>query len=146
MRAVVQRVSEAAVSVEGARCAEIQRGMLVLVGIEQQDSKPVMDAFAQKLLSFRIFSDQQGKMNLNVSQAGGALLLVSQFTLAADTRRGNRPGFSCAAAPDTARSLYEYLITVLRERNQVPVHSGIFAADMQVSLVNDGPVTFTFAL
>ena len=146
MRAVVQRVAEASVSVDGDVCAKIERGMLVLVGVERDDDHSTIDLFAQKLIKFRIFSDHLGKMNLNVIEAGGALLVVSQFTLAADTGRGNRPGFSSAAPPEQARALYEYLLTRLREQAKVPVASGIFAADMKVSLVNDGPVTFTFAM
>ena len=146
MRAVVQRVSEASVTVEGDVCAKIDRGMLILVGVEKEDNQDSMEAFAQKILKFRIFSDQSGKMNLNVVEAGGGLLVVSQFTLAADTGRGNRPGFSAAAAPEHARALYEHLISHLRSLGNVPVESGIFAADMKVSLVNDGPVTFTFSM
>ena len=146
MRAVVQRVRRADVQVDGNICAEIEQGLLVLVGVEQHDDEAIMDTIAQKILSFRVFSDQNGKMNLNVADVGGSLLLVSQFTLAADTRRGNRPGFSQAAPPAQARALYEYLVTKLKALDTVPVQTGIFAADMQVSLVNDGPVTFTFSL
>lgn len=144
MKAVVQRVSAAQVLVAGSACAKIDLGLLVLVGIEQKDNVGVVEKFANKLLSFRIFPDQQGRMNLNVAEAKGALLVVSQFTLAAGTDRGNRPGFSGVADPVRAKALYESLVTVLEDTNTVPVQTGIFAADMQVSLTNEGPVTFTF--
>lgn len=145
MKVVVQRVAEASVSIAGDVCAKIDRGLLVLVGIEQGDDQSSLQRCAQKLLSFRVFSDQQGKMNLDVRAAGGALLVVSQFTLAADTARGNRPGFSSAAAPEQARALYEDLVTLLRAAAGVEIQTGVFAADMQVALINDGPVTFTFS-
>lgn len=146
MRAVVQRVTSASVSIGGECCAKIDRGMLVLVAVEQGDSEAHARKLADKLLAFRMFADANGKMNLSVGEAGGALLVVSQFTLAASTERGNRPGFSGAAPPDEAERLYERFVTFLREKNMVPVETGRFAADMQVSLVNDGPVTFTFVL
>jgi D-tyrosyl-tRNA(Tyr) deacylase len=146
MKAVIQRVGSASVSVAGEVCAKIDRGMLVLVAVEPGDSDTQVQKLADKLLALRMFSDDNGKMNLNVQQAGGACLLVSQFTLAANVMRGNRPGFSGAADPAQARALYEQLVTVLRDAAVVPVESGIFAADMQVSLVNDGPVTFIVEL
>lgn len=146
MKAVIQRVSSASVRVDGELCAKIDRGMLVLVAVEPGDSDTHVQKLADKLLALRMFADDNGKMNLNVHQAGGACLLVSQFTLAANVMRGNRPGFSGAADPSHARTLYEQLVTVLRGAAVVPVESGIFAADMQVSLVNDGPVTFIVEL
>lgn len=146
MKAVIQRVSSASVSVDGKVCAKIDRGMLVLVAVEPGDSDTHVQKLADKLLALRMFADDDGKMNLNVQQAGGACLLVSQFTLAANVMRGNRPGFSGAADPARARVLYEQLVTVLRDAAAVQVESGIFAADMQVSLVNEGPVTFIVEL
>jgi|TARA_R110002073_G_scaffold11861_1_gene53336 D-tyrosyl-tRNA(Tyr) deacylase len=144
MKAVVQRVARASVTIDGNCCSEIEQGLLVLLGVEQDDDVSKAEKLAAKLLKFRIFSDQDGKMNWNISDVGGSLLVVSQFTLAATTGQGNRPGFSSAAAPVLAESLYEHFVTVLRRADAVPVKTGVFAADMQVSLLNDGPVTFTF--
>ena len=141
MLGLIQRVSRASVSVEEKEVGCIDQGILLLLGIEKKDSHAAADKLLDKLLGYRIFADEQGKMNCNVQQIGGGILVVSQFTLAADTRKGTRPGFSTAAAPALAEELYDYFVARLRERHQ-PVATGIFAANMQVSLINDGPVTF----
>lgn len=140
MKALIQRVSRAAVSVDGETVGTIGQGLLVLLGVEKADNSNTVLRMAEKLLAYRVFSDAEGKMNLSVSDIGGSLLVVSQFTLAADARKGLRPSFSAAAAPEMANTLYEHLVEVLRQH--IDVASGIFAADMQVELVNDGPVTF----
>lgn len=141
MKALIQRVTEASVSVKGDTIGSIGPGLLVLLGIEQQDNDSSVEKMAERLLAYRIFSDTEGKMNLSVRDIAGSLLIVSQFTLAADTRKGLRPSFSCAAKPDQARWLYESLANTIKQRG-ITVATGQFAADMQVSLVNDGPVTF----
>lgn len=141
MIALIQRVTRAHVQVEGRTVGAIDRGILALIGMEAADSPQVGARLLEKLLTYRIFPDEAGKMNLNLQQISGGLLLVPQFTLAADTRKGTRPSFSCAAAPNTARSLFENLLEAARARPG-PVASGVFGADMQVHLVNDGPVTF----
>ncbi|MBT0956147.1 D-tyrosyl-tRNA(Tyr) deacylase [Alphaproteobacteria bacterium KMM 3653] len=141
MRALVQRVSEAAVRVDGKVIGEIGEGLLVLVCAMQGDDTGRAKALALKLSKLRIFRDADGRMNRSVIDTGGAVLLVSQFTLAADTSRGNRPGFSAAAPPDEGRVLYEETGSAL-EALGLPVAYGEFGADMKVSLVNDGPVTF----
>lgn len=140
MRAVVQRVSEARVSVEGAVLGEIGPGLMVLVCAMQGDGDSEAEKLAAKLARLRIFRDDEGRMNRSVLDAGGAALVVSQFTLAADTSRGNRPGFSAAAEPSEGKRLYEHFAAAL-QREGVPVATGRFGADMQVALVNDGPVT-----
>ena len=140
MKAVVQRVREARVDIDGQTVGAIGQGLLVLLCAERGDSDAVADRLLAKLLKLRIFSDAAGKMNLSLQDVGGGLLLVSQFTLAADTGSGNRPGFSGAAAPDEGRRLYDYLVDRARAAHPI-VATGIFAADMQVHLVNDGPVT-----
>lgn len=141
MRALIQRVSEARVVVDGATVGEIGHGLLALVAVQQGDDAAAVDRLLHKLLHYRVFGDDAGKMNLDLQQAAGGLLLVSQFTLAADTAKGLRPSFSCAAEPAHARTLYELLVE--RARAAWPqTASGIFAAYMQVHLVNDGPVTF----
>lgn len=141
MIALLQRVSEASVTIDEEVTAQIGQGLLALIGIEKGDTSASCTALLDKLLAYRMFSDDDGKMNLNVQQAGGGLLLVSQFTLVADTRSGLRPGFSRGASPSEARVLFELIVTKAKERH-APVASGIFAADMKVGLVNDGPVTF----
>jgi len=141
MLGLVQRVNKASVEVEGKEVGAINKGILLLLGIEKNDSEKSADKLLDKLLAYRIFSDEQGKMNCSVQQVNGGILVVSQFTLAADTRKGLRPSFSSAAPPQLAQQLYDYFVTRLRERH-TDVATGIFAADMQVSLVNDGPVTF----
>ena len=141
MIAVLQRVRVARVEIDGALCAAIDRGLLVLVGVRPSDDAASAARMAERLLKYRVFGDDSGKMNLNLQQIGGELLLVPQFTLAADTRHGLRPGFSTAAPPEQGRRLFEALVAEARGRG-ARVSSGVFGADMQVSLTNDGPVTF----
>ena len=140
MLAVLQRVREARVDIEGETVGEIGRGLMVLVCAEKGDTEAEAARLLGRMLRLRIFSDAAGKMHLSLQDVGGGLLLVSQFTLAADTRSGNRPGFSAAAAPDDGRRLYEHLVQIARAAHPV-VATGRFGADMQVALVNDGPVT-----
>ncbi len=140
MRALIQRVSEAAVRVDGELLGEVGPGLLILVCAMQGDTEANADALAAKIGKLRIFKDEAGKMNRSLIDTGGAALVVSQFTLAADTSRGNRPGFSPAAAPDEGERLYEYFAEQMRVQG-VEVAQGRFGADMQVRLVNDGPVT-----
>jgi len=141
VRAVVQRVTSASVTVDDRVTGEIGAGLLVLLGVEQGDAVSDVQYVSAKIRDLRIFADDAGKMNLNVRQIGGGLLLVPQFTLVADTRKGTRPGFSGGAPPDQARELFEALL-LGAEAAHSPVASGVFGADMQVHLVNDGPVTF----
>lgn len=141
MRAVVQRVAEASVAIEGRIVGRIGRGLAVLVGVETEDADVDVDWLAGKIAALRIFADPAGKMNLTVREVGGEALVVSQFTLLADTARGNRPSFVRAARPEAAIPLYERFLEVLEPLVGRPVARGVFAADMQVSLVNDGPVT-----
>ena len=140
MQALIQRVSQAKVVVGGETVGEIGPGLLVLVCAERGDTDAQAERLVAKLLKLRIFSDAEGKMNRSVQYIAGGLLLVSQFTLAADTRGGNRPSFTGAAAPDEGRRLYEKVVALARAAH-APVATGEFAADMQVHLVNDGPVT-----
>lgn len=140
MLAVIQRVSEARVVVEGRAIGEIGQGLLVLVCAEREDGESHADKLLARLLKLRIFSDDAGKMNRSVQDVGGGLLVVSQFTLAADTSGGNRPSFTNAAPPQLGRSLYEYFVEKARAAHPL-VQTGEFAADMRVHLVNDGPVT-----
>ena len=140
MISVIQRVSEARVVVDGRTVGEIGAGLLVLLCAERGDTESQADRLLGKLLKLRIFSDEAGKMNRSVQDVGGGLLLVSQFTLAADTSGGNRPSFTNAAAPDEGRRLYDYFVAQARAAHPV-VQTGEFAADMKVMLVNDGPVT-----
>ena len=140
MKAVLQRVSEARVEVEGEVIGAIGPGLLVLLCAERGDSDAVADKLLAKLLKLRIFSDEAGKMNRSVQDVGGGLLLVSQFTLAADCSSGTRPSFTQAAAPDEGRRLYDYFVARAQALHPI-VQTGRFAADMKVSLVNDGPVT-----
>lgn len=141
MRALIQRVSEARVQVNGSCVGEIGSGLLVFLAVQKDDTPAAVERLLHKVISYRVFSDAQGKMNLNVQQAAGGLLVVSQFTLAADTRKGLRPGFSCAAEPAEAERLYDYFVAEANKL-ELAVASGVFAADMKVHLVNDGPVTF----
>ncbi|WP_075880321.1 D-aminoacyl-tRNA deacylase [Vreelandella massiliensis] len=141
MKALIQRVSRASVEVEAQTVGAIEHGLLALVGVEKGDSEAHADKLLQKLLHYRVFSDAEGKMNLNVQQAGGGLLLVSQFTLAADTQKGLRPSFSSAAPPAEGERLFHYLVKQARQ-SDIPIATGEFGANMQVSLINDGPVTF----
>lgn len=141
MIALIQRVSEASVTVEGEVTGAIGQGLLVLLGVEQGDDEVKADKLLHKVSGYRVFSDENGKMNLNVSQIGGSLLVVSQFTLAADTKSGMRPSFSCGAPPSEAERLYDYFVAKAAASG-IPTATGRFAADMKVALVNDGPVTF----
>ncbi|MEG0676837.1 MAG: D-aminoacyl-tRNA deacylase [Comamonas sp.] len=140
MMSVIQRVKSAQVQVDGQVIGQIEQGLLVLVCAERGDSEAEADKLLAKLLKLRIFSDADGKMNLSLQDVGGGLLIVSQFTLAADTRGGNRPSFTGAATPDEGRRLYDYFVDQARAAHPL-VQTGEFAADMQVHLVNDGPVT-----
>lgn len=140
MKFVVQRVSNASVTVEGIEIGKIGKGFLVLIGIENNDNHAVADKMIKKLLSLRIFEDENGKTNLDITTVKGELLLISQFTLYADCKKGNRPSFTDAGNPDKARELYEYIITC--SATQIPVvQHGRFGAEMKVALVNDGPFT-----
>ena len=140
MRLVVQRVLQAEVQVDGQSIGKIGRGFLVLVGVGKDDTKEIADKYLKKLLGLRIFEDENGKTNLSLADVNGELLLVSQFTLYANCRKGNRPSFIEAGAPDEANKLYEYIIS--EASKQVPVvQHGSFGADMKVSLINDGPFT-----
>ena len=140
MKVLLQRVSEASVEVAGECVASIGAGLLALVGVAPEDGEHQLQWLADKTLGLRIFPDEIKPMNLSVTDVSGELLVVSQFTLAADTSRGRRPGFSGAAAPQHAEAVYDRFVEVLRET--MPVQTGVFGADMQVSLINDGPVTF----
>lgn len=141
MKALIQRVGRACVEVRGETVGTIDHGLLALIGIEQDDTEAHADKLLHKLLHYRVFSDDDGKMNLNLQQVEGGLMLVSQFTLAADTRKGLRPGFSRAASPVLGKQMFTYLLERATEA-WTHVASGEYGADMQVSLVNDGPVTF----
>jgi D-tyrosyl-tRNA(Tyr) deacylase len=141
MRALVQRVREASVSVDGARMAAIGRGLLVLCAVSAADDDADRDWLARKIVSLRIFDDGTGVMNLSVADAGGDILAVSQFTLYASTRKGARPSYSAAAAPDIAQPRFAGFVSALEREHGKPVAVGRFGADMQVALVNDGPVT-----
>ncbi|MHA6262834.1 D-aminoacyl-tRNA deacylase [Arenibacterium sp. CAU 1754] len=140
MRALIQRVSEAAVRFEGAVIGEIGPGMLILICAMQGDGEAQADQLAAKIAKLRIFRDDEGRMNRSLLDVGGAALVVSQFTLAADTSRGNRPGFSTAAPPAEGEALYEVFARAIADQG-IPVQTGRFGADMAVSLINDGPVT-----
>ena len=140
MKALIQRVSAASVSVDGECCASISRGFLVFLGITHGDTKADAEKIAEKIRKLRIFEDENGKTNLSIEDVAGELLVVSQFTLYADCKRGNRPGFENAAEPAYAKSVYEYFLSCCKNRFASVAH-GIFGADMKVSLVNDGPFT-----
>lgn len=141
MIALLQRVSEAWVDIGKARVADIGPGLMVLVGVEQGDDEPKANRLLERLLGYRVFADTDGRMNLSIADTAGDLLLVPQFTLAADTRKGRRPGFSSAADPDIGQSLFEYFVRRARQQHAV-VGTGRFGTDMKVGLINDGPVTF----
>lgn len=141
MQGLIQRVSEAKVVVEGEVVGEIKQGILLLLGVEKGDDQQKADKLLHKVLGYRIFSDSEGKMNLSLKDIGGDLLVVSQFTLAADTKKGMRPSFSSAAVPGLGEELYEYFVKQARA-SLAKVQTGQFGADMKVHLVNDGPVTF----
>ncbi|QJD30345.1 D-aminoacyl-tRNA deacylase [Methylococcus geothermalis] len=141
MIALIQRVTEASVRVDGETIGAIGRGLLALVAVERGDGEPQVSRMAERLLGYRLFADGENRMNLSVVETGGGVLLVPQFTLAADTAKGMRPSFTPAADPETGRRLFDALVEVIRSRHS-PLATGRFGADMQVSLVNDGPVTF----
>ncbi len=141
MIGLLQRVSHADVAVDGATVGAIARGLLVLVGVEKGDDQAAAARLLERLLGYRVFPDQEGKMNLSLRDVGGGLLLVPQFTLAADTHKGTRPSFSSAAPPEIGRALFGHFVELARARHS-QVATGIFGADMKVSLTNDGPVTF----
>ena len=143
MRFVIQRVNEASVSIEGNTVGQIEKGFLVLIGVSNDDTKEIADKMIKKLIGMRIFEDENGKTNLSLADVGGGLLLVSQFTLYANCKKGNRPSFVNAGAPDMAKELYEYIISECRKQVSV-VETGEFGADMKVRLENDG--TFTILL
>ena len=140
MIALIQRVAHAKVEVSQQTIGNINKGLLVFLGVEKEDNETKANKLLEKVLAYRVFPDENGKMNLNICQAGGALLVVSQFTLAADTQKGLRPNFSTAATPDMAQKLYTYFTQQATQR--ITTQTGEFAAHMQVSLQNDGPVTF----
>ena len=141
MIGLIQRVKHANVAVDGEVIGQIDQGLLALVGVQKHDDKASADKLLKRMLSYRVFADAEDKMNLSLSDIGGGLLLVSQFTLAADTQKGARPSFSSAASPDLGRELFDYVVNQARTQHPV-VETGRFGADMQVSLLNDGPVTF----
>ena len=141
MRAVIQRVSEASCTVDGSITGEIKAGLLVLIGIEESDSQDDIIWLAQKIVNMRIFSDENGLMNKSLNDVDGHILLISQFTLFAQTKKGNRPGFTRAAKPEKANRLYELMKIEFDALTRNATQSGIFGADMKISLVNDGPVT-----
>lgn len=141
MKAVIQRVTSASVAVEDKIVGHIGPGIMILLGVDKGDAEPQVDWLVEKICGLRMFSDNDGKMNLSVQDISGSLLVVSQFTLAGNCSKGKRPSFDTAAPADEGKRLYEYFIAAAR-RTGLPVETGIFQADMQVSLINDGPVTF----
>ena len=141
MISLIQRVSSASVSIDGSEVAAIGRGLLALVAVQPGDNSVHSQRLLEKILKYRVFPDSQGKMNVSLLDSRGALLLVPQFTLAADTRSGLRPGFSTAATPEEGRSMFDTMVGQARKQS-IDVGCGVFGADMQVSLVNDGPITF----
>ncbi len=141
MKAIIQRVKQAQVDVEETTIGNINQGIMVLLGVEHQDTIQDAEKLAQRIINYRIFNDEQGKMNLNLEQIQGELLVISQFTLAADTSRGRRPSFSSAATPQQANDVYQHFVKYCQQQN-ITTATGEFGADMQVSLINDGPVTF----
>jgi len=141
MICLIQRVRSSQLHIEGSLHTEIGQGLLALVGIEKEDTAVTLSRMLDKLYAYRVFSDSEGKMNLSVKDIDGQVLLVSQFTLAADTQKGLRPGFSSAMPPSLAQPLFETMVSLARQRHS-KTESGVFGADMQISLLNDGPVTF----
>lgn len=141
MKLLLQRVAEASVEVDGEIVGRIEKGLLVFAGFERHDTEAELKKLAHKLVNYRVFPDEQGKMNHNLQQAGGQLLVVSQFTLAAETSKGLRPGFSTAAEPGQGQELYNQFLGLLQQMGQ-NIETGIYGADMKVRLLNDGPVTF----
>lgn len=144
MQLLLQRVKTAAVDVDGEQVAAISQGLLVFVGLEKEDTKLLCERAAERLLAYRLFADDEGRMNRSVLDIGGSLLLVSQFTLAADTRKGLRPSFSSAMPPKDANNMFDYFVGCVQSSG-LDVQTGRFGADMQVALVNDGPVTFNLS-
>ena len=140
MKFVIQRVSHASVTVDGEICGKIKKGFMVLIGVGKDDDETIADKMISKLINMRIFEDENGKTNLALKDVGGQLLLISQFTLYANCKKGNRPSFTEAGSPDKANALYEYIIGKCREEIEV-VEKGIFGAEMKVELLNDGPFT-----
>lgn len=145
MIALIQRVSSASVTVNSEVIGKIEQGLLVFLAVQPEDSQAKAKRLAERVAGYRVFNDEQGKMNLNVAQVGGDILVVSQFTLAADTNSGMRPSFTSAAKPEFSNRLYQYFCLQLREKG-FSVPTGEFAADMKVQLLNDGPVTFTLTI
>lgn len=145
MIALIQRVTSARVQVENQIIGKIDRGILILLGVESDDDEEKAKRLAARVLNYRIFSDQDGKMNLNVAQVSGSVLVVSQFTLVADTQKGTRPSFSKGASPEKAEKLYHFFVDCCKQTG-IKTETGQFAADMQVALVNDGPVTFSLQI
>ena len=143
MRIVLQRVTEASVKIDNEVKGQIDHGFLILVGIENEDEKSDADWLIQKINGLRVFTDQEGKMNLSIQDVKGSILLISQFTLFASTKKGNRPSYIQAARPEIAIPLYTYFIEQLKIQTQLKVETGVFGADMKVSLINDGPVTIS---
>ncbi|MFK7160230.1 D-aminoacyl-tRNA deacylase [Marinospirillum sp. MEB164] len=141
MKALIQRVSQASVTIEGVEKGAITQGLVVFLGIEKTDTPAIAQKLLNRLIDYRIFSDQEGKMNLSLRDIHGGLLIISQFTLAAETRKGLRPSFSSAAPPEPAKNLYTFFVEQAQQQLD-QVAQGEFAADMQVQLINDGPVTF----
>jgi D-tyrosyl-tRNA(Tyr) deacylase len=141
MRLVIQRVNEASVSIHNQLHSAIQQGLLVLIGIEEEDNQEDIQYLVSKLIALRIFSDAEGKMNLDIKQIKGEFLLVSQFTLHASTKKGNRPSFIKAAKPEKANQLYQDFFSEVTKQHGLIPKTGVFAADMKISLINDGPVT-----
>lgn len=141
MIALIQRVKSAQVDVDGQTIGKINQGLLVLLGVAKDDDKSKADRLVQRITNYRIFSDEDGRMNLSLKQIEGELLVVSQFTLVADTKKGTRPGFSRGASPELGKELYEYFVEQCKQAD-ITTQTGQFGADMQVSLLNDGPVTF----
>jgi D-tyrosyl-tRNA(Tyr) deacylase len=141
MKALIQRVESSQVKVSGKVVGRIDKGLLVFLGLAKQDSKPIAEKMINKIISYRVFPDENQKMNLSLKDVNGDLLIISQFTLAADTKNGTRAGFSTAMPPVEAEALYNYFIEKIKESN-LKIQTGVFGADMKVSLINDGPVTF----
>lgn len=141
MRAVIQRVTKASVEIDGKIHGKIQAGFLVLVGVEEHDNYQDIEWLVRKIIQMRIFSDAEGKMNLSLQEINGDILLISQFTLFAITKKGNRPGFTRSAKPAIAIPLYEQFIIEMEKQLEKPIQTGVFGADMKVELLNDGPVT-----
>ncbi len=143
MIGLIQRVSQASVTVDNHIVGQIDHGLLLLLGVERDDTSTQIEKLVRKITHYRVFADEEGKMNLNVQQVKGSILVVSQFTLVADTTKGNRPGFSKGAAPEQGEQIYDEFVHQLKATG-ITTQTGLFGADMQVSLINDGPVTFSF--